>query len=115
MKLQSYGKSMTIINNKVKDLDEHSIDYNGKRAKIKARKNNKVTYARLTPKHVKKLFSSNKSKLSLQENLESLLKKRRKRKTRRKRRMRKRSRKKRRKGKRCRYTRGRKKGKFKKC
>jgi len=114
MKLQSYGKSMTIVNSKVKDLDEHSIVYNGKRAKIKARKNNKVTYARLTPKHVKKLFSTNKSNRSLQENLESLLKKRRKRKTRKKKR-RKRSRKKSRKGKRCRYTRGRKKGKFKKC
>ena len=112
MKLQSYGKSMTIINNKVKDLDVHSIDYNGKRAKIKARKNNKITYARLTPKHIKKLFSNNKSNLSLQENLESLLNKKRKRKTRKKRRK---TRKKLRKGKSCRYTRGKKKGKFKKC
>ena len=61
MQLQSFGKSMTIINNRVTDLDEHSIDYNGKRAKIKARKNNKVTYARLTPKHVKKLFTKSRS------------------------------------------------------
>lgn len=86
MQLESYGKSITIVNNKVKDLDEHHINYDGKRAKIKARKNNKLTYARLTPKHVKKLFKKSRSKKSLQENLESLLKnKRRKTKKRRKR------------------------------
>ncbi len=114
MQLQSFGKSMTVINNKVTDLDEHSIDYNGKRAKIKARKNNKVTYARLTPKHVKKLFTKSRSENSLQENLEFLLKKRKKTRRKRKRKRRKKTRKSSR-GSRCRYKRGSKKGKFKKC
>ena len=43
-------------------------------------------YAKLTPKHIKKLFVKQKSKNSLQENLESLLKRKRKRKTRRRKR-----------------------------
>jgi hypothetical protein len=115
MQLNSYGKSVTIINNKVKDLDEHHIDYNGKRAKIQARKNDKVTYARLTPKHVKKLFTKSKSERSLQENLEFLLKgnSRKRRKT--KRRKYKKRRKKTRKKQICRYKIGKKKGKYKKC
>ena len=86
MQIDSYGKSVTIINNKIKDLDEHHISYDGKRAEIKARKNDKITYAKLTPRHIKKLFVKQKSKNSLQENLESLLKRKRKRKTRRRKR-----------------------------
>lgn len=112
MQLQSYGKAVTIVNNKVKDLDEHHIDYDGNTAKIKARKNNKITYAKLTPKHIKKLFTNNKSKNSLQENLESLLKNnKRKKRTRRK----KRKHNKKRGTRKCRYKIGSKKGKYKKC
>lgn len=79
MQIDSYGKSVTIVNNKVKDLDEHHISYNGEKAEIKARKNDKITYAKLTPKHIKKLFTKQKSRNSLQENLESLLKRKRRR------------------------------------
>jgi len=82
MQIDSYGKSVTIVNNKVKDLDEHHISYNGEKAEIKARKNDKITYAKLTPKHIKKLFIKQKSRNSLQENLESLLKRKRRRRTR---------------------------------
>ena len=82
MQIDSYGKSVTIINNKVKDLDEHHISYDGEKAEIKARKNDKITYAKLTPKHIKKLFVKQKSRNSLQENLESLLKRKRRKRTR---------------------------------
>jgi len=81
MQIDSYGKSVTIINNKVKDLDEHHISYDGEKAEIKARKNDKITYAKLTPKHIKKLFVKQKSRNSLQENLESLLKRKRRKRT----------------------------------
>ena len=46
MQIDSYGKSVTIINNKIKDLDEHHISYDGEKAEIKARKNDKITYAK---------------------------------------------------------------------
>jgi hypothetical protein len=110
LKFESSSKAYTSINGKIKDIRANNILYDGKRAKIQARNNNKVTTADLKHADVKKLFAKPSSKKSLQENLEFLLKKPKNKTKRRKRRKRKKQTKKR-----CRYKITSKKGKFKKC
>jgi|UniRef100_A0A6C0IRE2 hypothetical protein len=110
LKFQSSSKAVTSVNGKVQNIRENEIIYDGDRAKIKARNNNKVTFADLKHKDVKNLFKKPPSSKSLQENLEFLLKKPKRSKSRRKKRKKKRKTKKK-----CRYKIGSKKGKFKKC
>ena len=95
----------------IKDIRESEISSDGKRTKIKARNNDKITYGDLTHKDSMKLFSMPTSSKSLQENLELLLKKGKKGKKTRKRRKKGRKKTK----KRCRYKIKSKRGKYKKC
>ncbi len=111
LKFESSSKAFTSVNGKVKDIREINILYDGKRAKIKARNNNKVSFADLKHSDVKKIFSNPSSNKSLQENLEFLLNKPKNKTKKRK----KKNKRKNKTKKRCRYKITSKKGKFKKC
>ena len=111
LNFQSSSNSITSVNGKIKDIRESEISSDGKRTKIKARNNDKITYGDLTHKDSMKLFSMPTSSKSLQENLELLLKKGKKGKKTRKRRKKRRKKTK----KRCRYKIKSKRGKYKKC
>ena len=108
LNFQSSSSSLTSVNGKIKDIRESKISSDGKRTKIAARNNDKITYGDLTHKDSMKLFSMPTSSKSLQENLELLLKKGKKTRKRRKKRRKKTK-------KRCRYKIKSKRGKYKKC